>query len=120
MAQTANDIARAALQDIGVLGIGQDMAADDFDYASKKLDLLYAELTQPPRSLPIAWTVSTVPDSVATALAQTLAVDIGRPYGKTFVFQQREEAMNRLLTLVTPDDRTARDPEDVRRRAAFY
>ncbi len=120
MTKTANDIARTALRDIGVLGIGQDMAADDFAYASEKLTLLYAELTEPPRSLPIAWTIAAVPDSVATALAQALAVDIGRPYGKVFVRQQREEAMSRLLTLVTPDDRTANDPEDVRRRAAFY
>ncbi len=120
MVQTANDITADALRDIGVLGIGQDMEADDFAYASKKLDLLYAELTQPPRALPITWTVAAVPDSIATALAQALAVDIGRPYGKVFVRQQREEAMSRLLTLVTSDDRTAKDPEDVRRRAAFY
>lgn len=120
MAQTANDICRMALREIQVLGIGQDMAADDFAHANEKLTLLYAELTEPPRLLPIVWTLSAVPDSVATALAQTLAEDIGRPYNKPFQQRKREEAMSRLLSLVTPDDRTARDPEDVRRRAAFY
>lgn len=120
MAQTANDICRLALEEIGVLGIDQDMAAGDFARANKKLDLLMAELTEPPWRLPITWTTAAVPDKVATALVQTLAVDIGRPYGKEFVRQRREEAMSRLLSLVVPDDRTERDSEDQRRRAAFY
>ena len=120
MTQTANDIARMALRELGVLGIDQDMAAGDFDHASEKLDLLFAELTDPPRSLPINWTTDAVPDNVATALAQALAVDIGRPYGKLFVRQARDEAMSRLIGLVAPDDRTMRDSEGVRKRAAFY
>lgn len=120
MPQTANEIAQLALKDLGVLGLGQEMAADDFTYVNQKLDLLYAELTQPPRSLPITWDTTEVPDSIATALAQTLAVDIGRPYGKPFVRQQREEAMSRLLGLIVPDDRTGRDPDDIIKRAAFY
>lgn len=120
MAKTANDICRMALRDIGVLGIDQDMAAGDFDHCNEKLDLLMAELTEPPWRLPITWTTAAVPDKVATALVQTLAVDIGRPYGKEFVRQRREEAMSRLLSLVVPDDRTERDSEDQRRRAAFY
>ena len=120
MTQTANDIARMALQEIGVLGVGQDMAADDFAHANEKLTLLMAELTESPRRLPITWTTAAVPDRVATALAQTLAEDIGRPYGRRFQRVKREEAMTRLLGLVTPDDRTTRDPEEVRKRAAFY
>ncbi len=120
MTQTANDICRMALRDIGVLGIDQDMAAGDFAHADEKLDLLMAELTGAPRRLPITWTTSAVPDRVATALSQALAEDIGRPYGKPFIRVKREEAMDRLLALVIPDDRTTRDPEDVRKRAAFY
>lgn len=109
-----------ALEDIGVVGIGQDMAADDFDHAEEKLTLLMAELTGKPHFVPITWTSDAVPDRVATALSQTLAVDIGRPYGKLFVRQQREETLVRLLGIVAPDDRTARGSEDVRKRAAFY
>ena len=120
MAQTANDICRMALRDIGVLGIDQDMAAGDFDHCNEKLDLLMAELTEPPWRIPITWTTAAVPDRVATALVQTLAVDIGRPYNKPFVRQRREEALSRLLSLVMPDDRTERDSEDHRRSAAFY
>ena len=120
MAQTANDICRMALREIGVLGIDQDMAAGDFDHCNEKLDLLMAEWTEAPWRIPITWTTAAVPDSVATALVQTLAVDIGRPYGKQFVHQRREEALSRLLSRVMPDDRTERDPEDQRRRAAFY
>ena len=120
MTKTANDICRMALREIQVLGIGQDMAPDDFAHANEKLDMLYAELTEPPRLLPIVWTTAAVPDAVAQSLSQTLAEDIGRPYNKPFQKLKREEAMNRLLTAVSPDDRTDRDPEDVRRRAAFY
>ena len=120
MTKTANDICRMALREIQVLGIEQDMSAADFDHCDEKLTLLMAELTESPRRIPITWTSSAVPDRVATALTQTLAEDIGRPYNRPFQRVKREEAMNRLLSLVLPDDRTARDPEDVRKRAAFY
>lgn len=120
MTQTANDICRQALREIEVLGIGQDMAAEDFDHAKEKLDQLYAELTEPPRSIPLGWTVSGVPDSVATALAQALAEDIGRPYGRAFQRQKRDEAMGRLLALIVPDDRVDEGAENAARRAAFY
>lgn len=120
MAKTANDICRQALREIRVLGVGQDMAAEDFSHANEKLDQLYAELVGPPRSLALFWDTAAVPDGVATALSQTLAEDIGRPYGRAFDRQKRDEAMNRLLKLIAPDDRTRVRTEEPAKRAAFF
>lgn len=121
MTQTANDICRQALREIEVLGIGQDMAAEDYDHAKEKLDQLYAELTYPPHSIPIPWTIAGgIPDNVATALAQALAEDIGRPYGRQFVRVKRDEAMARLMAMLLPDDRVDNVAENVINRAKFY
>lgn len=120
MAKTANDICRQALRDLRILGVGQDMAAEDFAHAKEKLDQLYAELTDPPLSVALHWTVSSVPDGIATALAQTLAEDIGRPYGRDFNQTKRDQAMARLMKLILPDDRTTLRNEGVANRAAFY
>lgn len=120
MPKTANDICRMALREIEVLGVGQDMAAEDFAHANEKLDLLFAELTYPPHSVPIDWTTAAVPENVAQALAQTLAQDVGRVYGRPFQRVERNEAFERLVAVLLPDDRVDNVAENVGKRAAFY
>lgn len=110
MPKTSRDICARALRSIGVLALGEDMVASDFEDAQRVLQGCLDELTGV-QGATIAWTIETVPDAAFLPMSNMLAATVAPTYTKQG--PNRTRAIGQLRAILFPNDiEDRRDMDD--------
>jgi len=104
MAKTSQEVVRAALEHLTILGLSQPMPAKYLEKGKDRLTALFEMLQHDgPNGLDFSsFTVETIPEEVYIPFYQTLALLMGPMFGKPYPRQKVEEEINLLRRTLLP------------------
>ena len=118
--KTARDIVTLAFQRASILGLGETLAAEDYEYGKAVLEGQVAEAAKTLDTDKMdGWLPDAIPEEARMGLSGMVAAEIASVAGGT-VPEPRSRALGRLKAFLFPDDRDEEDTAAVDPASSYY